>query len=65
MPVSQRHALAPGAQITWEAANGTPRQGVIDFLHVYRGEEWAFCTLPDGWCAVNTKYIKREDARHD
>ena len=57
MPASQRHSLGPGAGITWQRGDGTAQSGVIDFLHVYPGEVWAFCTSPDGgWCAVNVKY---------
>ena len=62
MPVSQCHAFVPGARITWETANGTQRNGVIDFLHVYPGEVWAFCTRPDGgWCAVNAKHCTKSE----
>ena len=55
--------LAPGDQITWQiGAGGKVKKGVVDFLHTYPGEAWAFCTLPDGrWTAVNVKHIlKRE-----
>lgn len=56
-------SLVPGNPITWKGADGKVNDAVVDFLHAYPGEVWAFCTLPDGeWCAVNTKYLKREDA---
>ncbi len=59
-------ALVPGDRITWQRSDGTVNDGVIDFLHPYHDETWAFCTLPDGrWCAVNTRYVKRGDATHD
>ena len=52
--------LQPGDRITWKRADGKTNNGVIDFLHIYPGEVWAFCTLPDGqWCAVNTKYCTK------
>lgn len=55
----QGQALAPGARITWTTGKGT-QEGAIDFLHVYPGEVWAFCTLPDGgWIAVNAKYCNK------
>jgi hypothetical protein len=54
--------LASGNRITWQGSNGKVNDAVIDFLHPYPGELWAFCTLPDGeWCAVNTTYLKREN----
>jgi len=55
--------LAPGSRITWQGSDDKSHAGVVDFLHAYPGEVWAFCTRPDGeWSAVNTKYLKREDA---
>lgn len=50
--------LATGNRIAWQGADGREQTGVIDFLHSYAGEVWAFCTLPDGeWRAVNVKFI--------
>ena len=56
------HMLAPGAQIRWMTAKGT-QKGVIDFVHVYPGELWAFCTKADGgWSAVNAKYCDKAES---
>lgn len=50
--------LAPGSRITWKGLDGKAHAGVVDFLHIYPAEIWAFCTLIDGgWTAVNVKYI--------
>ena len=55
--------IQPGDRIEWERADLTVQHGVVDFLQTYPGEMWAFCTRPDGeWCALNTKYLKREDS---
>jgi hypothetical protein len=54
--------IQSGDRITWQRADGKATDGVIDFLHAYPGETWAFCTLPDGrWCAVNAKYCTKSD----
>ena len=55
--------LQPGDRITWQGSDGKAHAGVVDLLQTYPGEVWAFCTRPDGeWCALNTKYLKREDS---
>ena len=55
-------SLVPGNRITWQRADGKGNDAVVDFLHAYPGEVWAFCTLPDGeWCAVNTKYCSKSE----
>ena len=55
--------LVPGNRIIWQGRDGKAHAGVVDFLHAYPGELWAFCTRPDGeWCALNTKYLKKVDA---
>ena len=55
--------IQAGERITWQGADGREQTGIIDFLQTYPGEVWAFCTRPDGeWSALNTKYLKREDA---
>lgn len=53
---------APGDQITWQLGDdGKLKNGVVDLLHAYPGEVWAFCNLPDGgWTAVNVKYIRKK-----
>ena len=59
---SPASAVQPGDRITWQGSDGKVHVGAVDFLHAYPGELWAFCTRPDGeWCAVNTKYLKREN----
>lgn len=54
--------VAPGDRITWQiGAGGKVKEGVVDFVHTYLSEMWAFCTLPDGgWTAVNVKYIRKQ-----
>ena len=55
-------SLVPGDRITWQGSDGKAHDGVVDFLHTYPGEVWAFCTLPDGeWCAVNTKHCTKSE----
>lgn len=55
--------LASGNRITWQGSDGKVNHGVIDFLHAYPGEVWAFCTLPDGrWCAVNTNHCTKSES---
>lgn len=48
-----------GDQITWLSVDGKPRGPVsIDFVHTDPdGSTWCFVTLPDGWAAVNAKYV--------
>jgi hypothetical protein len=56
-PVS---AVQPGNRLTWQGSDGKTHDGLVDFLHNYPGEVWAFCSLPDGgWTAVNVKYIRK------
>ncbi len=63
---SPASAVQPGDRITWQGSDGKVHDGMVDFLHTYSGEVWAFCTLPDGrWTAVDTKYITGKDSRHD
>ena len=51
-----------GSWVTWLDPDGRERSGLVDYIHTYPDELWAFCTLPEGrWTAVNVKYIlKRE-----
>ena len=53
---------APGDRITWQVgASGKVKEGMVDFVHTYLSEMWAFCTLPDGGkTAVNVKYIRKQ-----
>ena len=53
----------PGALITWEGADLTIRQGIVNFLHTDAdGSVWAFVTmLSGGWAAVNSKYMLKID----
>jgi hypothetical protein len=55
--------LSPDDLITWEAADLTVHQGIVDFVHTGTdGLLWAFVTMVDGgWAFVNTKYAKRID----
>jgi hypothetical protein len=54
--------MQPSDRITWQRPDGTVNDGVIDFLHPYHDETWAFCTLSDGrWCAVNTKHCTKSE----
>jgi hypothetical protein len=47
--------LVPGVLITW-LGNETP--AVLDCLHTEPdGSVWAFVSLPDGWAAINTKFV--------
>ena len=48
-------AIQPGDAITWQGADGRKRgPAVVDFHHNEPdGSMWAFCTIPDSWCAVN------------
>lgn len=51
----ESETLTPGALITW-LGNDVP--AVLDCLHTEPdGTVWAFVILPDGWAAVNTKYV--------
>jgi hypothetical protein len=68
LPATSREAgspaisVQPGDRITWQGSEGQPNVGVIDFLHAYPGEVWAFCILPDDtWCAVNVKYCTKSE----
>ena len=64
----QEVSIQTGSRITWPGANGLMRgPATVDFVHTDPyGTVWAFCTLPDGWCAVNTKRIlKGKGAEHD
>lgn len=57
--------LAPGSRITWQRFDGKAQSGVVDFLHTYPGEVWAFCGLSDGeWCALNVKCILSKEHGH-
>src|SRR5262249_17425824 len=59
-------SIAPGTRITWERGHGTAQNGVVDFLHIFLDEVWAFCSCPDGgWCVVNTKYILKSEGAGD
>ena len=50
--------VGPGRVITWQGADLTLRQGIVDFLHTDTdGRRWAFVTFPGGWSAVNIKYV--------
>lgn len=53
-------SVAPGCTITWQGADCTQRgPAVVDFVHTALddGTVWAFCTVPGGWYAVQTKYV--------
>ena len=54
-----RQQMAPVWQITWLGSDGKLRgPAQVDVLHTDEdGTVWAFVTLPDGWAAVNTKYV--------
>ena len=60
--------LVPGARVTWQVDDGTPRgPATVDFLHTDPdGRCWAFCLIVETWAAVNTKFITHieEGARH-
>lgn len=59
----ETNLLVPGDRITWQGSEGKAHIGVIDFLHAYPSEVWAFCTLPDGrWTALNIKQIRKVEA---
>jgi len=52
--------IQPDDRITWLGSDGKVNNAMVDFLHSYPGETWAFCMLPDGrWCAVNTKHCTK------
>ena len=47
--------LMPGDRITW-LGNEAPAK--LDCLHTEPdGTVWAFVTLPDGWAALNAKFV--------
>ncbi len=60
--------LVPGARITWQVGDGTPRgPATVDFVHTDPDDtRWAFVTSSTGWVAVNTKFITHieEGAQH-
>jgi hypothetical protein len=51
--------LQPGTVITWLSGDGKPRgPAPIDFINAdHDGTIWAFVTVPDGWAAINIKYV--------
>ena len=60
LSVEQPHEQkAPVRQITWLGNDGKLRgPAEVDAIHHEEdGTVWAFLTLPDGWAAVNTKYV--------
>jgi hypothetical protein len=50
-----------GDLIEWQRADLSIQRGGVDYLHTDdAGQQWAFCTRPDGgWTAVNAKYIRK------
>lgn len=56
-------SVEPGTVMTWEGPDGK-RCGpaVVDFVHTDEdGTPWAFCTTPEGWCAINLRYATNID----
>lgn len=58
-------AITPGCLITWQGADLTVRQGVVDFVHTEpNGTVWAFYVLPDGtWGAVNMSSLTKSEPK--
>ena len=51
--------IQPGDRITWQRADGTTQNGLIDVVHVDEGgQHWAFVTLGASWAAINMKFVK-------
>lgn len=51
--------IQPGCLITWQKSDGIPQgPASVDCLHFDEdGSTWVFVTLPDGWAAINARYV--------